>query len=39
MAIDKRDLVAEREDAKALGNIDQLFQLWFDEHAVHKKSG
>jgi integrase len=39
IGIDKRDLVAAREDAKALGNIDQLFQLWFDEHAVHKKSG
>jgi integrase len=34
--IDKRDLVAERE---GLGNIDQLFQLWFEKHAIHKKSG
>jgi hypothetical protein len=37
--VEKRDLVQERQDAKALGNIDQLFRLWFDEHAVHKKSG
>jgi integrase len=37
--IDKRDLVAERQDAKALGTIDQLFQFRFDEHAIHKKSG
>jgi integrase len=37
--VEKRDLVAERQDAKALGTVDQLFQLWFDKHAVHKKSG
>jgi hypothetical protein len=37
--VEKRDLVKERQDALALGTVNQLFQQWFDKPAVHKKSG
>jgi hypothetical protein len=35
----KRDIVGERQEAKAHGDVNQLFQLWFDKHAIHKRSG
>jgi len=36
--IAKRDLVAERQEAAALGTFEDLFNLWHAKHAVHKKS-
>jgi hypothetical protein len=36
--VDKRDLVAERQAAKAAGTFDDLYKLWFEKHTTFKKS-